>query len=258
MLEATESVETRTEAGWTPEAVLCMTVPVVDCDKKGTNMKHSCHRGFTLIELLVVIALIAILVALLFPAIAIVEERAGKTKCLSNTRQISQAAMTYFGDLGEAFPFLGAESDAWSYWGRAADKLMPYVRHSKEVFDCPANPGLSQNVRTAIPSAPGAYTDYEINGFLCVAGGPTDLTQRRRQSMIYDYSQVAYAYDYPYSTISSPTFNPDRDRAHRGGINCAYLDGHASWLPDEQFGKLISPTDETTFFNKGHHIWKMQ
>ena len=65
---------------------------------RGLNSWRRHHLGpsrrvaFTLIELLVVIAIIAILVAILFPAIAIVEERAHKAKCLSNTRQIAQAA----------------------------------------------------------------------------------------------------------------------------------------------------------------------
>lgn len=215
------------------------------------------RRGFTLIELLVVIAIIAILVALLFPAISIVEERAQKAKCSSNTRQISQAVMACMGDLGEALPYRGVEADAWAYWGRAAGQLMPYLKYSAEVFDCPANPGLVRNARTIITNAtPAAYTDYELNGLICSFGTPANAREYyRTQNQIKDYSQVAYAYDYPYSTIPGAGYDPNKDRAHAKGINVAYLDGHTAWLPDEQMGPLV-PSDATTFFNKGHDIWR--
>ncbi|OQA25547.1 MAG: hypothetical protein BWY59_01732 [Verrucomicrobia bacterium ADurb.Bin345] len=227
---------------------------------RGLNSWRRHHLGpsrrvaFTLIELLVVIAIIAILVAILFPAIAIVEERAHKAKCLSNTRQIAQAAMTLFGDLKEGLPYLGPNpDDDWSYFGRAAGQLMPYLKYASEVFDCPANPGFAGDPKYEITNAPGFYTDYEVTGFLCQLGAPANgHVYYRKQSQIFDYSQVAYAYDSPYKP-------GDPNRPHDGGVNCAYLDGHAAWLPDDQMGPLPPlPTDETTFFNKGHHIWRLQ
>ncbi len=59
---------------------------------KGTNVKR---RGFTLIELLVVIAVIALLMALLVPALRAAREQARRAVCLSNLRQLTTAWLLY-------------------------------------------------------------------------------------------------------------------------------------------------------------------
>jgi len=106
---------------------------------------YSCKSGFTLIELLVVIAIIAVLAAILLPALAAAKEKAKAGYCLANNKQIGTAMMMYVADNSERFPPLATvtyptvpPNQFWWFQYIANGNYITSTTVSNNVWRCPS------------------------------------------------------------------------------------------------------------------------
>jgi prepilin-type N-terminal cleavage/methylation domain-containing protein len=109
-----------------------------------TSAIQNCRRGFTLIELLVVIAIIAILAAMLLPALAAAKKKAIKAQDLSNIHQQEIALAVFASDTNDKLPKAENQGNdtaswAWDLPFTAAEQMLQSMGNSKKAFYCPGN-----------------------------------------------------------------------------------------------------------------------
>jgi prepilin-type N-terminal cleavage/methylation domain-containing protein len=93
----------------------------------------STPRAFTLVELLVVIAIIAILAALLLPALASAKERARRVKCLSNLKQTGLALKLFAQDRDGFYPWYLPVSEGGTYGPDAGEAWRNFLPAAAEI-----------------------------------------------------------------------------------------------------------------------------
>jgi prepilin-type N-terminal cleavage/methylation domain-containing protein/prepilin-type processing-associated H-X9-DG protein len=184
------------------------------------------QRAFTLIELLVVIAIIAILTAMLLPALSRAKQRAWAASCLSNVKQIGVASRMYADDHGDALPRSAHSGQSW------VNTLQPYCSGTN-LWRCSRDGNKTR-----------AFS-YAINDYLLPpdAGGAADFSKTTRVPRPTDTIWLGECADV-YAGHDHFHFSPANDgdyspasfaaqvaiRRHLSGANYLFVDGHAQFL----------------------------
>jgi prepilin-type N-terminal cleavage/methylation domain-containing protein len=216
-------------------------------------------KGFTLIELLVVISIIALLLAILLPALNRVKEQAKQTRCLANLKQIGLAMHAYAGDYDYLLPRAELRPGIGIYTGidmRWPVLFMPYLGgisdnveeyYEIQIFDCPSYPLKEQTVDYCTNAFDLKGSMTEFFGFTKLDDFPRHATTIYMADYEYipdaDHIKIIIKDDPPdtmkvkmqsldaWNTNHLPSA-PETSRRvaldrHKKWINCMFIDGHS-------------------------------
>ena len=147
-------------------------------------------NGFTLIELLVVVSIIAVLAAMLIPAIGLVRDAARQSSCGNNARQLALGMLSYSNDWDGLLPWVFAPRTGANPNWTLEFVLNDHIESSK-VWWCPANQTAQENTSTATSPTGDTLTitgkrSYSVPGLRILGGGSGTAAEQTSSIFYYE------------------------------------------------------------------------
>jgi len=219
------------------------------------------HRAFTLIELLVVIAIIAILAAMLLPALTLAKTKANGIRCLNNLRQMMIAWRLYADDNSSRLPYNSLDTSYEEWYGTTymnvpvestnlpalMQGLLGKYASNPGIYKCPADVSTAFGVSRVRSISMNAYVGGQKDGHFYpnIQSSPwqkfTRLDQFRHPTEAFVFLDenpltindgVYWSAD-PLQSISTTTFIDYPASYHNKAAGFSFADGHSEihrWL----------------------------